>query len=190
LAEFERVKQANAEAEIVAKMKADREKQAESEATTLAEADALAEFERVKQANAEAEIVAKMKADREKQAESEATILAEADALAWIESVNTIPDNVGSSSTSKIVLSNKELSMSGAPEGELFVAEVFKREDLVPFGPSEDPDVVLQVALNSLTKEVCTHVCFCFYLVEWYRSCSCLNTTCRFTAHPVPFHVR
>ena len=194
LAEFERVKTANAEAEIVAKMKADKEKQAESEATTLAEADALAEFERVKTANAEAEIVAKMKADKEKQAESEATTLAEADALAEFERVKTANaeaeivakmkadkekqaecesasliagvssnhvDGVAAdfgvtdgSFTSKIVLSNEELAMNGAPEGDLFVAEVVMREDLVLFGHNEDPSTILQFAIACLSNEV------------------------------------
>ena len=154
LAEFERVKTANAEAEIVAKMKADKEKQAESEATTLAEADALAEFERVKTANAEAEIVAKMKADKEKQAECESASLIAGVSSNHVDGVAADFGVTDGSFTSKIVLSNEELAMNGAPEGDLFVAEVVMREDLVLFGHNEDPSTILQFAIACLSNEV------------------------------------
>jgi hypothetical protein len=54
----------------------------------------------------------------------------------------------------KIVLSEEEREMNGAPDGELFVVEVLMRNDLEPFSPGEDPALALSIALDSLAAEV------------------------------------
>ena len=130
-------------------------KEAEANEKRLkAEEDALAEFERVKTANAEAEIVAKMKADKVKQAECESASLIAGVSSNHVDGVAADFGVTDGSFTSKIVLSNEELAMNGAPEGDLFVAEVVMREDLVLFGHNEDPSTILQFAIACLSNEV------------------------------------